>query len=142
MQQSIILSQLPDNIKIEATKSDLIAFAHELMRQNGATTKTVTATPTKTVDETFTEIAADPSSDIMTREEAAAFLNIADSTLYRRTSDCTIPHMKQGKLYFKKTELEAWLTQGKRMTSEQLEALAENHIVNRSKNKKGGQHGK
>jgi excisionase family DNA binding protein len=128
MQQQFNLSQLPDNIKIEVAKSDLIAFAQELMQQQAATIPLTTA--------------AELSSDIMTLEAAAKFLNLAPQTIYGHTSNGTIPFIRKGKLYFQKSALEAWLLEGKRKTKAEIVAAAENHIVNRSKTKKGGQHGK
>lgn len=48
-------------------------------------------------------------------KEAATFLNLAPQTLYGFTSNRTIPFIKKGKkLYFKKSDLELWLTDGKK----------------------------
>lgn len=124
MSQFFSLSQLPDNIKIEATKSDLIAFAHELLQLQ----------PTVSIE------ADTESSDLMNLEEAAKFIKKAEQTIYGYTCKGTIPFIRKGKLYFQKSELEAWILQGKRKTKAEITAAAENHIVNRSK--KGGQHGK
>ncbi len=120
------LSELPDNIKIEISKGDLIAFANELRSQASATPQTLQE--------------PEAQSNLMSLQEAAKFLNLAPQTIYGRTSNGTIPFIRKGKLYFQKSELEAWVLQGKRKTKAEITAAAENHIVNRSK--KGGQHGK
>jgi len=51
---------------------------------------------------------------LMNVKEAARFLDLAPQTLYGFTSQRKIPFIKRGKkLYFKQTELEAWLNSGK-----------------------------
>jgi excisionase family DNA binding protein len=50
----------------------------------------------------------------LTLDEACKFLNLAKQTIYGFTSKNEIPFIKRGKkLYFKKEELENWLTQNK-----------------------------
>jgi len=41
--------------------------------------------------------------------EAAKILGISKKTLYTLTSKKMVPHYKRGKLYFRKTELLAWI---------------------------------
>ena len=125
MTQSFSLSALPDNITLNISKGDLIAFANELRSQPSATPHTPTSAP---------------ASDLLTLKQAAEFLNLAPQTIYGHTSNGTIPFIRKGKLYFQKSELEAWVLQGKRQTKAEIVAAAENHIVNRSK--KGGRYGK
>lgn len=66
----------------------------------------------------------DPSisyPSIMGTEQAAAFLGISESTLYRYTSNRLIPFQKRyQKLYFKKNDLEQWVTEGNKKTVTQL----------------------
>jgi excisionase family DNA binding protein len=51
---------------------------------------------------------------IMSLQEASAFLNLAQQTVYGFTSKQQIPFIKKGKkLYFRKSELEAWLMKGR-----------------------------
>jgi hypothetical protein len=51
----------------------------------------------------------------MDLEQAAAFLKKAKQTVYGYTAKSLIPNYRRGgKLYFKKSDLEAWLLQGKR----------------------------
>jgi predicted DNA-binding transcriptional regulator AlpA len=122
----ISLSELPDNITLNVSKSDLIAFANELRSQPSATPQTLHE--------------PEAASEFMNLEEAAKFIKKAEQTIYGYTCKGTIPFIRKGKLYFQKSELEAWLLQGKRKTKAEIVAAAENHIVNRSK--KGGQYGK
>lgn len=55
-------------------------------------------------------------------QEAAQFLQLAPQTIYGMTSKREIPFLKKGKkLYFKKSELEKWLTEGRKKTRKELE---------------------
>ena len=59
-------------------------------------------------------------------EQAAAYLNISLSTLYRYTSQRLIPHHKPGKvIYFYREELDAWLQGSRKLTRKQIEEGAE-----------------
>lgn len=60
-------------------------------------------------------------SDIMDRNEAAQYLKLSNATLYGMTCKRTIPFYKHGhKLYFKKSELEKWLSQGRVKTRDEI----------------------
>ena len=75
----------------------------------------------------------DTANDILSVEQAGAFLNLAKQTLYGFTSKNEIPFFKRGKkLYFRKSELEHWLTQGKQKTIIEIQKDAKDYI-----NKKG-----
>ncbi|MGQ0826968.1 MAG: helix-turn-helix domain-containing protein [Bacteroidota bacterium] len=64
----------------------------------------------------------DIPSEILSVDEAADFLNLARQTLYGFTSRREIPFMKKGKkLYFKRSELESWLLEGKRKTIKEMQ---------------------
>jgi len=68
-----------------------------------------------------------PAGDarIMTIKEAASFLKLKVSTLYEKTAEKIIPHIKRGKrLYFCLNELEAWLREGKVKTVRELQTEA------------------
>ncbi|MCA0363101.1 MAG: helix-turn-helix domain-containing protein [Bacteroidetes bacterium] len=63
----------------------------------------------------------DPFMDIF---EAAKFLKKSKQTLYQYCSTSKIPHYKRGgKNYFKKSELEAWLLEGKVTNSNQAKSI-------------------
>ena len=54
-------------------------------------------------------------------KEACAYLNLAQQTLYGFTSKREIPFIKRGKkLYFRKSELNNWLLEGKRKSKSEL----------------------
>jgi excisionase family DNA binding protein len=68
---------------------------------------------------------AEPLIDI---DEAASIVKLKRSTLYALTSRRQIPHYKRGgKLYFRRSELIDWLTQGRRPVVD--EAAATNHLT-------------
>lgn len=55
-------------------------------------------------------------------QEAASYLNLAQQTLYGFTSSRTIPFIKKGKkLYFRKSDLDQWLSEGRKATVKELE---------------------
>ena len=76
------------------------------------------------------------SKAVLTTDEAAKYLGITKSAIYKMTMGRKIPHYrsKGGKLlYFQREEIEQWATSNKVMTEEELEAKANSLI-----NKKGG----
>jgi excisionase family DNA binding protein len=53
--------------------------------------------------------------------EASEFLNLAKQTLYGFTSKNEIPFIKKGKkLYFKKSDLQKWLLEGKQKSKSEI----------------------
>ncbi len=77
--------------------------------------------------ERLTLISAKAVLDI---DEASVFTGFSKGHLYRLTSERQIPHYKKNrKLYFKKSELEAWLLEDKVMTAEDIESQAATYIV-------------
>jgi len=72
------------------------------------------------------------TNEILTVEQAAKFLNISRMTVYKHTSDRNLPHYKTGKrLYFKRGELEEWLTKNRIKTREDIENEANEYILKR-----------
>ena len=58
---------------------------------------------------------------IFSVKEASVFLNLAQQTLYGFTSKREIPFIKRGKkLYFRKSELETWLLEGKKKSKGEI----------------------
>lgn len=109
------ITNLPDNIKIEVTKKDLLAFANTLL--NGMVQQ---HPPPKTEEE-----------DLLDFNGMCRFLGIAQSTGYAKTSNNEIPHFKKGrKLFFRKSELVQWIEEGRRKTSKDLDELAEHYLKN------------
>lgn len=65
---------------------------------------------------------AKPILDI---KEASLFIGFSIAHIYRLTSTRQIPHFKKGaKLLFKKDDLEAWMTETRVMTGEEIEKRA------------------
>ena len=59
---------------------------------------------------------------ILTSEEAAAYMGISQSTVYKLTSSRSIPHFKpRGKMcYFDREELEHWLQRNRVATMAEI----------------------
>lgn len=65
-----------------------------------------------------------PADEVGGMELAERITGLARATIYKRTMARTIPHSRVGgRLYFKRSELMAWLDQGRRPMA------AEDHIT-------------
>ena len=63
--------------------------------------------------------------EVLTSEEAAAYLGITKSALYKMTMSRTIPFYKSTKLcYFDRNELIAWMKANRVATQEELDEKA------------------
>lgn len=72
--------------------------------------------------EQLTLIGAKP---VLNLEEAIIFTGLSKGHMYRLTSEKQIPYYKKcRKLYFRKSELEAWLTERRVPTQAEIEAHA------------------
>ena len=68
------------------------------------------------------EFEAKPSNEIFTVHETADFLNLKVQTVYKMVSKGEIPVMKRSKrLYFSKSNLLAWLREGKRNPKSEID---------------------
>lgn len=75
---------------------------------------------------------ASSNQTILTIDQASKFLNLAKQTLYGYTSNREIPFIKKGKkLYFRKQDLENWLSQGRKQTRDELGAALTKSIANK-----------
>ena len=74
---------------------------------------------------------------VLTSDEAARYLGISKSYLYKLTMGRKIPHSKPlGKMvYFDRLELEAWLRSNRVATSDELSERAKSYCA---RNRKGG----
>ena len=74
----------------------------------------------------------------LTMEEAARYLDVSKSTLYKMTSSNTICFYKPNhkRIYFAKSELDAWLLRNPVKTTGVIEQEADDYIVT---GKRGGQ---
>ena len=66
------------------------------------------------------------AKDVLTLEEAALFMGISKSTLYKMTHKHELPFYRpNGKLiYFEKSELVKWMRQNRSMTEEEIKDAA------------------
>ena len=71
----------------------------------------------------------------LTFDEAAIYLDVSKSHLYKLTSANKIPHYKpQGKrLYFAKSELDTWLFRNPVKTTADIDQEANDYLVNGGK---------
>ena len=76
------------------------------------------------------------TKEVLTSDEAAKYLGISKSYLYKLTMQQKIPHYKpMGKMcYFNRQELEAWLQANRIATAEEIEQKAQAYCLQ----KKGG----
>ena len=76
------------------------------------------------------KLAAISAKAILDLDEAVLFTGFSKGHLYRLTSERQIPHYKKNrKLYFKKSELEAWLLEEKVLTNAEIDSRATTYIA-------------
>lgn len=77
------------------------------------------------------------TKEVLTSDEAAKYMGISKSYLYKLTMRQQIPHSKPlGKMcYFNRLELEKWLQSNRVATTDELNERAQSYC---SHNKKGG----
>ena len=69
---------------------------------------------------------------VLNLKQLSEFIGLSQSAIYKKTSDRTIPHYKQGKkLYFKVEEIENWLLSSKVSTIQEIEAMANSYVSKR-----------
>lgn len=73
--------------------------------------------------------------EVLTSDEAARYLGVSKSCLYKWTMERTIPHYKpNGKMcYFNRKEVEAWLQSNRIATADEINQQAQTYCM-----KKGG----
>jgi len=87
----------------------------------------------------ITEVLADQNinnqsavPELLDIKQAADFLKLKVTTLYEKTSQKSIPHIKKGnKLYFNRSTLIEWLNSGKIKTSQEISIEATNYLMSR-----------
>jgi excisionase family DNA binding protein len=69
--------------------------------------------------------------EVLTFPQAARYLDVSRSHLYKLTAKKAIPHSKpRGKqVYFERRELDAWLLQGKQTTAADIEQAAADYVT-------------
>lgn len=75
------------------------------------------------------------AKDVLTLEEAAIFMGISKSSLYKMTHKHELPFYRpNGKLiYFEKSELVKWMRQNRSMSEEEINETAVQHLSELSK---------
>jgi excisionase family DNA binding protein len=70
------------------------------------------------------------SKEVLTLEEAAEYLQLSKSCLYKLTSNKEISHYVPGgkKIYFRRTELDNWVFNGKVTPSSEFDQEIENYL--------------
>jgi excisionase family DNA binding protein len=107
------LTTLPNAVKLEVSKEDLLAFADRLRPAHEK--KELNSTPSEEA--------------LLSFEEMCEFLGIAKSTGYQRIGRGEIPHFKKGRrLYFRKSELLRYIESGRRKTRKELEEAAKEYL--------------
>jgi len=71
------------------------------------------------------------TKNVLNLNEAAQYLDISQSHLYKLTSTKRIPHFcPQGKkLYFNREELDQWLLSNRQSTNAQIDKAAVNYLL-------------
>ncbi len=68
-------------------------------------------------------------TEVLNLNQAAEYVSLSKSAIYKKTSERNIPHFKNGKkLYFKRSELDGWLTQYRINTNAEIEQQADDYI--------------
>ena len=77
------------------------------------------------------EAAALGQKNVLTFQEAARYIGVSKSDLYKRTSNREIPHFKPRNkmVYFDRVELENYLKQNLVQTADEIEAKAQTHVT-------------
>lgn len=76
-------------------------------------------------------------TEVLNLNQAAEYVSLSKSAIYKKTSERNIPHFKKGKkLYFKRRELDNWLTSMKISTKDEIDQAGTDYII-----KKGNSNG-
>ena len=80
------------------------------------------------------------SKEVLTADEAARYMGVSKSYLYKLTMQKKVPFSKPlGKVcYFNRLELEAWLMGNRIATADELQDRALSYCAQSRANKKGG----
>ena len=81
-------------------------------------------------------IVSSPVSEIFNINQAAIYLGVAKSTVYKMTSSRLIPHSKISKrIYFKRNEIDEWINKHKIKTNVEIEQEADEYLLRKRKYK-------
>ena len=73
--------------------------------------------------------------EVLTFSEAADYLSVSNSHLYKLTSNNVIPFYKPNKkkIFFKRSELDAWLTSHRVESNSEVGELADDYLIKKGK---------
>lgn len=73
--------------------------------------------------------------EVLTFNEAAIYLEVSHSHLYKMTSTGVVPSYKPNgkKLYFNRKELDLWLLSNKQLSKEEIEKEAANYLIKKGR---------
>ena len=73
--------------------------------------------------------------EVLTFNEAAIYLEVSHSHLYKMTSTGVVPSYKPNgkKLYFNRKELDSWLLSNKQCSQEEIEQQAANYLLEKGR---------
>lgn len=71
------------------------------------------------------------AKSVMTIDDTSLFTGLSKARLYTLVSKREIPHYKNGKLYFVRSEIEKWMTRYKVATNEEVQSNAVSHTMGR-----------
>ncbi len=73
--------------------------------------------------------------EVLTFNEAAIYLDVSHSHLYKMTSTGVIPSYKPNgkKLYFNRAELDSWLLSNKQLSQEEIGQQAANYLIKKGR---------
>ena len=71
----------------------------------------------------------DQDEQLLNIQQAAKFLHLSVPTMYSKVHRNELPYMKRGKrLYFSKTELMAYIKEGRKLTNDELKEQAHEYL--------------
>ena len=73
--------------------------------------------------------------EVLSFNEAAIYLEVSHSHLYKMTSTGVIPSYKPNgkKLYFNRKELDSWLLSNRQSSQEEIEQQAANYLIKKGR---------
>jgi excisionase family DNA binding protein len=73
--------------------------------------------------------------EVLTFNEAAIYLEVSHSHLYKMTSTGTVPCYKPNgkKIYFNRKELDGWLLSNRQSSQEEIEQQAANYLIKKGR---------
>ena len=70
-------------------------------------------------------------NELMTIKEVANYISYQKSSIYRLVQKRKIPFIKAGgKLHFRKSDIDKWLDNGKRLSRDDIKKKANKYVVN------------